>query len=169
VSLFLSFSLILLVAWRWHLSNRREADMELFQAYEDGALDDYAFAVTRGLPCIESSKGSDLADAEKSAKRSVQELNELLKTAPPGWIRSRLLFVLPLHERMAVMLTERPKNPLQRAAWLEEEKDIRSKIVYTLEDVRYDSFKIWKITKSRYLELNALIYSLKEAGGENSQ
>lgn len=165
LAVFLTLPLLGLWMWRAHVSARREQDMALFEAYIEGPINDYAFAVTRSLPGIFTSKGgSDLPDAQRSAKRSVDELKALLLSAPPGWIRERLEFVLPLHERMAVMLDTLPKKPDEQKAWLAEEKALRSKIIYTLQDVRYSSFNKWKMSQSRFLELNALIYSLNEAG-----
>jgi hypothetical protein len=160
-ALLLSLGLLALWGWRARLGARRSAEAALFMAYVDGPLHDYALSATRGLPQVKGARG-DWNEAAQAGAASSAGLTPLLQQARPGWIRSRLEFVAPLHERWAAMLASRPNTPAAKKSWLAEEKELRGKLVYTLEDVRYESFKIWRLPKERFLELNALIYSLKE-------
>jgi hypothetical protein len=163
-ALFLTLALSALGFWRFRVASRRERDRELFQAYVDGALDDYAMAVTRALPALEGNpKAADLADAKASASASVEELKSLMARVGPGWLRSRLEYVEAAHQRAAAMIAALPVAGKNRKAWLAEEAGLRQTIVAMLEDVRYETSGKWKISQSQFLELNALIYSLKEA------
>jgi hypothetical protein len=159
----LTLPLLALGAWRWHVNAGRAREMALFMAYEEGPLGDYALGVTRALPSLFKGGSGELAEAKASAARSSQSLNALLASAPEGWVKARLQFVQPLHAQAAALLAELPLKAARRGAWLAEEEALRGKIIYMLEDVRYSTFKTWKWPQSRILELNAMIYSLKEA------
>lgn len=159
----ISLPLLALWAWRHQVGARREAERDLFFSYVDGPINDYAMGITRIMPVLQRAKASDLAEAKANLQRSLDVTRTLNTQAPKSWIKSRLEFVLPQHEAALLLLKEIPLKKPALASWLAREKEIRDKIVYTLEDVRYESNGIWRITQSRALELNALIYSLKEA------
>jgi hypothetical protein len=159
----LTLPLVALGIWRHSVHKARAAERDLFFAYVDGPLNDYAFAVTRGLLVVLKSDTAELAEARHAAKQSADALQALLQSSQDGWVKTRLAYVLPLHLEMASMLEALPLPKSRQAAWLEEEKALREKLIYMLEDVRYENFSKWKMTQSRFLELNALIYSLKEA------
>lgn len=159
----ITLPLLALWIWRARINERRETEMALFFSYVDGPVNDYAFSVTRALPTLLKSQPSQLSEARAYAIRSSEGLKKILLGAGPGWMRERLEFVAPFHERSAALIGVLPLKKNTQADWLLKEKEVRESIVYTLEDIRYQGSKTWKFPKSRFLELNALIFSLKEA------
>jgi hypothetical protein len=161
--LILTLPLLALGFWRHELNLKRAAERDLFFSYVDGPLNDYAFAVTRALPYFFGSKAAEVPEALKSARASAEGLRKLVEASSEGWIHAQLLELLPLHEKMASMIAELPLPKPKQAAWLADENDLRRRLIYILELVRYEKFSQWKMTQERFLEMNALIYSLKEA------
>lgn len=155
----LSAALIVFWTWRERVDSRRAQEAALFQSYVDDSLTDYVFSVTRCHELLRDGKGESRAELQGYALRSVQELSDLLAGAPEGWTKERLAFVLPLQGAWAKQLAALP-SASQKEAWLKREENLRSQILYMLEDVRYQSFHKWRRSQEQFLELNALIYSL---------
>jgi hypothetical protein len=157
----ITLPLVLLWGWRHGVARKNKAESALFFAYVDGPLNDYALSATRGLPAA-ALHGAEWREAGLSAARALESLKALIGTAPEGDMRARLSFVLPLYERHAALLAGPPPSQGALPAWTLEEKALGVKIVYMLEEVRYSASKNWRMPQSRFLELNALIFSLKE-------
>jgi hypothetical protein len=162
----LSLSLIFLGYWRHSVKARRERDANLFFAYVDGPLNDYAMATTRSLPALLIGRREELMGAIQSGRQSAEALKELDAQAPEGYGKKCLDYALPLHQKAAELFARAKgikSGSAQARAWLEEEKDLREKLLAMLEEVRYETQGEWPVSQARFLELNALIYSLKEA------
>jgi hypothetical protein len=155
----LSAALLLFWIWRDRVDSRRAQEAALFQSYVDNSLTDYVFSVTRCYELLRHGKGESRSELQGYATRSVKELKDLLAGTQAGWIEERLSFVLPLQDAWAKQLDALPTGS-QKGAWLKSEANLRSQILYMLEDVRYQTFHKWKRSQEQILELNALIYSL---------
>ena len=166
----LSILLVLLWHWRSGVIAKREAEQALYLAYVGGPLSDYCLGLTRSLPRLHGERSADFADAEKSAAASVAELQTLLASAPETQTRTWLAKALLYHQSLQAQIgTWKTAKPSAWPALLLAEKDEREHLIYILETLRYKAFKEWKQTQAQFLEINALIYSLKELSTKSPQ
>jgi hypothetical protein len=163
-------SLLLAIFWQWRSAalGRSQAERALYLSYVSGPLTDYSLALTRSLPLLHGEKAPDLADARKSAALSAADLGALLGPAVPSATRGYLEEALPLHQALPGQI-EAWKNS-KKSDWLAllaAEEASRAKLVFILETLRYQGSEKWRLTKAQQLEINALIYSLKELSGSS--
>ena len=162
----LSLTLMLVAGVQRRQRRALEADKALFQAYLQGPLDRLLYGVSRSLPVLNSSQASVsvLAEAKAAVERSVTELEALLKDKPAGpWVQS-LKVVLDSHRGYAA-LAGRWKG-LQgpaRSAYLKDEEALRLKLSHQLDVLRDEAMAKQRWRREEWLELNALLYSLRHA------
>ncbi len=145
--------------WRSSLAAKRTAEQRLGMAYISGPLSDAVMALSRA-----DEEGDE---AQAAIERSIASLKGLLDSAATSQTKKELEACLPLLQELQLNLEGHlaavedgdkellAKNRAQNAA----------KLAALAEILRYRAFNEWRLTDTQKLEINALIYSLKETLG----
>jgi hypothetical protein len=161
----LSLALLLFWSWRRNEAAKLRQEQALLQAYVDESLHYYALSATRAVPAVKGRAKADWKEISSAAAASQAALEKLLPTAAAGtYMAGEFRELQPVLERWAKLGASQPSKA-QALAWLEEERQLRGKVLFVLESIRYEAQEQWRLSRQRFLELNALIYSLKELNG----
>lgn len=166
-------SLLLIVFWSWRsqVRARHEADKALFQSYLQGPLSDLLYGVTRAQPVLVAQvkagkvQATALKEAGDSLQKAVSSLDALLKDRAPGpWVQS--LQVLRTDHQGVAKLGERWSGLARGkdaalAAYLQEEAALLTALADKLDILRVEATQRQRWTRSDILEINALLYSLR--------
>ena len=163
----LSLALVLTCGVQRRRSSAREADKALFQAYLQGPLSELLLGVSRSLPLLLAKaqpQPGAWAEPRAALERSVIDLEALLKDRPAGpWVQS-LGVVLESHRAYAALASRwKSLQGPARTAYLKDEEELRLKLSHQLDVLRGEAMDKQRWRKAEWLELNALLYSLRNA------
>lgn len=157
--------------WQLRASSRRASERELLLAYARGPLSERLYVDSRAWPAWQGIKVSQRervalqADCAQRAELGVVELQRLLSTAPPSNLRELLAQLLPgqlRYQQLQRELFAVRQGSAGQQEGLARARQERLALAEAVEGLRTYALTHLKLAGQDLLELNALLYSLKE-------
>lgn len=163
--------LLLAMFWRSHFTQQRQIQRDLLLAYARGPLSERLYVSSRGWPVWQ---GARLSQAERHALRKdcleraslgVKDFREIIDQAPASGLKDRLKALLPGQIRsleLAQALFDALEGSAHAKELLAREIQERKALAEALESIRAYGEEHVGLKFEDLMELNALLYSLKE-------